>query len=64
MTIPDISPVIMGDNVWIAPGTRIKRVPLLRGGEPIRRTYCAFWKKDNTNPYTASFAAMLQDQFT
>ena len=45
-------------------GATLKRVPLLRGGEPIRRTYCAFWKKDNTNPYTASFAEMLQEQFT
>ena len=63
MTIPDISPVIMGDNVRIAPGTRIKRVPLLRGVEPIRRTCCAFWKKDNVNPYTVSFAEILQQQF-
>ena len=44
-------------------GATLKRIPLLRSGEPIRRTYCAFWKKDNTNPYTASFAEMLRDQF-
>ena len=45
-------------------GATLKRIPLLRSGEPIRRIYCAFWKKDNRNPYTSSFAAMLQEQFT
>ena len=44
-------------------GATLKRIPLLRGGEPIRRTYCAFWKKDNRNPYTAPFATLLQEQF-
>lgn len=44
-------------------GATLKRIPLLRSGEPIRRTYCAFWKKDNVNPYTASFAEILQQQF-
>ena len=45
-------------------GATLKRIPLLRSGEPIRRIYCAFWKKDNRNPYTSSFAGMLQEQFT
>lgn len=45
-------------------GATLRRVPLTRGGSPIRRTYCAFWKKDNANPYTERFAALLREQFT
>ena len=44
-------------------GATLRRIPLLRGGEPIRRTYCAFWKKNNSNPYTVSFAELLKEQF-
>ena len=44
-------------------GATLKRVPLLRSGEPIRRTYCAFWKKENDNPYLEPFAALLREQF-
>jgi len=32
--------------------------------DPIRRTYYSFWKKGTGNPCTASFAELLQDQFT
>lgn len=42
----------------------IVRLPLMRGGKPILRTYCAFWKRENTNPCTAEFAGLLQEQFT
>ena len=45
-------------------GATLRRIPLLRNGEPIRRTYCAFWKKDNANPYTKPFSALLREQFT
>ena len=45
-------------------GTSIARVPLMRGEEPILRNYCAFWKKDNTNPYVKEFAEQLKAQFT
>ena len=45
-------------------GATLRRVPLLRGGSLIRRTYCAFWKKDNENPYVAPFAELLGEQFT
>ena len=44
-------------------GATLKRIPLLRGGNPIRRIYCAFWKKDNSNPYTEPFAELLTKQF-
>jgi len=38
-------------------------VPLVRNGEPILRTYCAFWKKENVNPYVPEFARLLKEQF-
>ena len=44
-------------------GATLRRVPLMRNGSPIRRTYCAFWKKDNANPYTQVFAELLEKQF-
>ena len=44
-------------------GATLKRIPLLRGGNPIRRIYCAFWKKDNSNPYTEPFAELLTKRF-
>lgn len=44
-------------------GTSIVRVPLVRGSEPILRNYCAFWKKENNNPYTVEFAGQLKAQF-
>ena len=45
-------------------GATLKRIPLLRGGNPIRRIYCAFWKKDNGNEYIEPFARLLKEQFT
>lgn len=39
------------------------RIPLLRSGKPILRTYCAFWKVDNQNPHTKEFAKILKKQF-
>ena len=44
-------------------GTSIVRVPLVRGGEPIARRYCAFWKKDNSGYYVEEFAQLLRAQF-
>lgn len=41
----------------------IARIPLVRDGAPILRNYCAFWKKNNPNPYTEEFAALLKAQF-
>ena len=41
----------------------LHRIPLLRGGNPILRTYCAFWKIDNRNPHTQEFAEILKNQF-
>lgn len=45
------------------PGEFVSRVALVRGEEPIRRNYCAFWKKDNSGYYVEEFADMLRRQF-
>ena len=44
-------------------GTAITRVPLVRGEEPILRSYCAGWKKDNSGYYVEEFAELLKTQF-
>ena len=49
------------DSVYF--GSALKRIPLLRDGKQVRRTYCAFWKKDNPGPYMEPFAALLKAQF-
>ena len=41
----------------------LHRIPLLRDGMPILRTYCAFWKKSGGNSYVEDFARILQEQF-
>ena len=44
-------------------GTSIVRIPLARGEEPILRSYCAFWKRDNSGYYVEEFAELLKAQF-
>ena len=44
-------------------GTSIVRIPLVRGGKPILRNYCAFWKKDHLNCCAEEFAKLLKAQF-
>lgn len=44
-------------------GATLKRLPLLRNGNPIRRTYCAFWKKDNSGYLVEEFAEILKSMF-
>ena len=44
-------------------GTSMVRIPLVRGGEPILRNYCAFWKKSNSGCYVEEFAGLLKAQF-
>lgn len=39
------------------------RVLLMRKGNPIRRTYCAFWKADNSGYYIEAFANILESKF-
>lgn len=44
-------------------GSGIHRIPLYRGGKPMTRNYCAFWKEDNSGFYVEEFADMLKTQF-
>lgn len=41
----------------------IARIPLVRNGDPIRKNYCAFWRKDNSGYYVEDFAKILQSRF-
>lgn len=45
------------------PPISIKRLPLLKSGEPLIRKYCAFWKKERTNYYMEEFANVLHKFF-
>ena len=40
------------------------RVPILQNGQPLRRLYCAIWKKENTHPSLPLFAELLQTAFS
>lgn len=44
-------------------GTTLKRIPLSKNGIKLKRNYCAFWKKDNTNEYTGLFAEILKSMY-
>ncbi|MCM1497551.1 MAG: LysR family transcriptional regulator [Clostridium sp.] len=37
----------------------MKRIPVYRGNEPLKRNYCAFWRKERTNYYIEEFAGIL-----
>ena len=52
---------VIGEQVWF--DTTVCRVPLVRNGEAVKKTYCAFWKKENSGAYIKDFAQMLQDCF-
>lgn len=43
--------------------TTVFRIPLVRNGEPIKKTYCAFWKKTNSDGYMEDFAGILRSCF-
>lgn len=52
---------VIGDQTWF--DSTIERVPLVRNGESVRKTYCAFWRKDNSGYYIEDFAEMLKTIF-
>ncbi len=52
---------VIGEQVWF--DTSVSRIPLVRNQSPVRKTYCAFWKKDNSGYYIEEFAQMLRDCF-
>lgn len=52
---------VIGDPAWFDPA--IARIPLVRNGEPVRKTYCAFWRKDHSGDDTEDFAGILKSMF-
>ncbi len=43
--------------------TSVCTIPLTRNNEKITKTYCAFWKKENTNDLITEFVNILQEKF-
>lgn len=52
---------VLGEQTYL--DSAVKRIPLLRNGEPITKNYCVFWKKDNSGYYIEEFAEMLKAEF-
>ena len=52
---------VIGEQFWF--DTSVSRIPLTRNGEPVKKTYCAFWKKDNSGYYVEEFAEILKGCF-
>lgn len=52
---------VIGEQVWF--DSAIARIPLVRNGEAVRKTYCAFWRKDNSGYYIEDFAEILKAMF-
>ena len=52
---------VIGEQVWF--DTSVSRIPLVRNQSPVKKTYCAFWKKDNSGYYIEEFAETLKSCF-
>ena len=52
---------VIGEQVWF--DTAVSRIPLVRNQTPIKKTYCAFWKKDNSGYYIEEFVQILKSCF-
>ena len=52
---------VIGEQEWF--DTSISRIPLVRKTEPVTKSYCAFWKKDNSGYYIEEFADILKTKF-
>lgn len=52
---------VIGKQEWF--DTTVTRIPLLRNGEPILKSYCAFWRKDISGYYVEEFADALKRRF-
>lgn len=52
---------VIGRQNWF--DTAVSRIPLVRNSEPVTKTYCTFWKKDNSGKYTKEFADILKEEF-
>ena len=54
---------IEGGAQELGSAASLSRVLLTRRGNPIKRTYCAFWKEDNSGYYIEAFADILKSKF-
>ena len=52
---------VIGVQDWF--DSTIERIPLVRQGEPVKKTYCPFWHKTNSGYYIEDFAEMLKAMF-
>lgn len=52
---------IIGKQAWY--DSSVSRIPLVRNGKIITKTYCAFWRKDNSGYYIESFGELLKKCF-
>lgn len=52
---------VIGEQAWL--DSTITRICLARNGEPVKKTYCAFWRKDNSGYYIEDFAEILKARF-
>ena len=52
---------VIGDPAWF--DVSLDRIPLVRNGKPVRKIYCAFWRKDNSGYYIEDFAELLKEYF-
>lgn len=52
---------VIGRQEWF--DSSVKRILLTRNGEPVTKTYCAFWKKDNSGYYIEDFSEILKKEF-
>ena len=52
---------VIGNQAWF--DSTIDRIPLVRNGESVKKTYCAFWRKDNSGYYIEDFAEILKTMF-
>lgn len=52
---------VIGEQVWF--DTTVSRIPLHRNNQPVRKVYCAFWRKDNSGYYIEDFAEILKSCF-
>lgn len=53
---------VIGEQVWF--DTSVSRIPLVRNGSSVRKTYYAFWGKNNSEYYIEEFAQMLKSCFS
>ncbi len=52
---------VIGEQAWF--DTTVSRIPLMRNNRPVRKIYCAFWRKDNSGYYIEDFAEILKSCF-